>query len=414
MGIPSPTAGPYWDPYDFDLDTDPHSTWKRLRDEQPVYWNDRFGFFALSRHDDVEAAHRMPKELSSPYGTVLEIMSTPGDEGRGGSPKRLIVMDPPEHDRLRALVSRAFTVRRIAELEPEVRRICAGLLDAQAGADGFDFRDDFGSIIPSEVISALLGVPEADRAGVRELIDRVFHIEPGVGMINETSLAASMALLSYLGEQLEERRRSPRDDMMTALVEVTIDEGGGTRRLTSEEALGFTNLLLAARTETTARLLGWAVVLLDQHPDQRDMLAADPGAIPGAIEEVLRYEAPSAVQGRTATRDLEFHGAHIPEGSKVLLLTGSAGRDERHIPTPIGSTSSVPAAMSASGTASTSASAPRSRGSRRASRSKRRSSDSRRGRSTTTGPSGSTRARCGVGHTCRSPTDRKPVGTSKA
>jgi cytochrome P450 len=334
MGIPSPTAGPYWDPYDVDLDTDPHPTWKRLRDEEPAYWNDRFGFFALSRHADVEAAHRMPKELSSAYGTVLEIMSTPGDERRAGSPKRLIVMDPPEHDRQRALVSRAFTVRRIAELEPEVRRICAGLLDAQAGADGFDYLSDFGSIIPSEVISALLGVPEADRANVRDLIDRVFHIEPGVGMINETSMAASMALLSYLGEQLEERRRSPRDDMMTALVEVTIDEDGGTRRLTSDEALGFTNLLLAAGTETTARLLGWAAVLLDQHPDQRDMLAADPGAIPGALEEVLRYEAPSAVQGRTATRDLEFHGAHIPEGSKVLLLTGSAGRDERAYPNP--------------------------------------------------------------------------------
>jgi cytochrome P450 len=260
-------------------------------------------------------------------------MTTPGGERSGGS-KRLIVLDPPEHDRLRALVSRAFTVRRIAELEPEVRRICAGLLDAQAGAGGLDYLGEFGSIIPSEVISALLGVPEADRSGVRDLIDRVFHIEPGVGMINETSMAASGALFGYLGDQLDERRRSPRDDMMTALVQATIDEGGETRSLTSDEALGFTNLLLAAGTETTARLLGWAVVLLDQHPDQRDMLAAYPGAIPGAIEEVLRYEAPSAVQGRTSTRDLEFHSTRIPAGSKVLLLTGSAGRDERAYPDP--------------------------------------------------------------------------------
>jgi cytochrome P450 len=333
MGVPSGTAGPYWDPYDVDLDTDPHPTWKRLRDELPVYRNDRFGFFALSRHEDVEAAHRMPRELSSAYGTVLEIMATPGEERSAGN-KRLIVLDPPEHDRLRALVSRAFTVRRIAALEPEVRRICAGLLDAHADGTTFDYLGDFGSIVPSEVISALLGVPEVDRAGVRDLIDRVFHIEPGVGMINQTSMTASMALRDYLGEQLDERRRSPRDDMMTALVAATIDEDGETRRLTSDEALGFANLLLAAGTETTARLLGWAVVLLDQHPDQRDLLATDPGAIPGAIEEVLRYEAPSAVQGRTATRDLEFHGVHIPEGSKVLLLTGSAGRDGRAYPDP--------------------------------------------------------------------------------
>ncbi|HEX4216830.1 MAG TPA: cytochrome P450 [Acidimicrobiales bacterium] len=331
MGVPRATDGPYWDPYDVELDTDPHPAWKRLRDEEPVYWNNRFGFFALSRHADVEAAHRMPRELSSAYGTVLEIMTTPGDERSAGT-KRLIVLDPPEHDRLRALVSRAFTVRRIAQLEPEVRRICADLLDARVGAGGFDYLGEFGSIIPSEVISALLGVPGADRAGVRDLIDRVFHIEPGVGMINETSMAASGALLGYLGDQLEERRRSPRDDMMTALVHATIDEDGETRGLTSEEALGFANLLLAAGTETTARLLGWAVVLLDQHPHQREVLARDPGAVPGAIDEVLRYEAPSAVQGRTATKDLEIQDTKIPAGSKVLLLTGSAGRDERAYP----------------------------------------------------------------------------------
>jgi cytochrome P450 len=321
-----------WDPYDVDLDTDPHPTWKRMRDEQPVYWNDRFGFFALARHADVEAAHRMPRELSSAYGTVLERMSSPGQ--RGDDVKRLIVMDPPEHDRLRALVSRAFTIRRVAELEPEVRRICTDLLDARAGRDGFDYLTDFGSIVPSEVISALLGVPEADRAAARDLVDRVFHIEPGVGMINDTSIGAAIALHAYLADQLAERRRSPRDDMMTALVEATIDEDGETRRLTDDEAIWFAHLLVAAGTETTARLLGWAVVLLDQHPEQRDMLADDPGAIPRAIEEVLRYEAPSPVQGRTATRDLEFHGTTIPEGSKVLLLTGSAGRDGRAHPDP--------------------------------------------------------------------------------
>jgi cytochrome P450 len=238
-------------------------------------------------------------------------------------------MDPPEHDRLRALVSRALSVRRVAELEPEVRRICAGLLDAQIGAGGFDYLGDFASIVPSEVISALLGVPEADRAGVRAQIDQVFHIEPGVGMINDTSMTAAIALHVYLAEQLEDRRRSPRDDMMTALVEATLEEDGETRRLTDEEAVNFAHLLLAAGTETTSRLLGWAAVLLDRHPEQRQTLVGDTGAIPRAIEEMLRYEPPSPVQGRTATKELKFHDTVIPEGSKVLLLTGAAGRDER-------------------------------------------------------------------------------------
>jgi cytochrome P450 len=328
MSGPDSPTDIYWDPYDVDLNTDPYPTWKCLRDQTPVYRNDRFGFFALSRHADVEAAHRMPLELSSAHGTVLELMTRPG-AGTTEGMKRLIVMDPPDHGRLRSLVSRAFTVRRVAELEAEVRGICCSLLDSQVGSEGFDYLRDFGSIVPSEVISALLGVPQSDRSSVRDLIDRVFHIEPGVGMINDTAMAAAIALYGYLADQLEERRKSPRDDMMTALVEATVDEDGETRRLTSDEAVGFAHLLLAAGTETTARLLGWAVVLLDQHPDQRAKLASEPGAIPRAIEEVLRYEPPSPVQGRTATRDLDFRNTKIPQGSKVLLLTGSAGRDER-------------------------------------------------------------------------------------
>jgi cytochrome P450 len=170
---------------------------------------------------------------------------------------------------------------------------------------------------------------------VLELIDTMFHIEPGVGMINQISLAAQVELHDYISDQLAERRRHPRDDLMTALVEAELtDEPGRTRRLTDAEAAAFVNLLVAAGTETVARLLGWAAVVLADHPDQREALVADPALVPNAVEELLRYEAPSPVQGRFTAAEVELHGTVIPAGSKVLMLTGSAGRDERKYPDP--------------------------------------------------------------------------------
>jgi cytochrome P450 len=317
-----------WDPFDEDIDTDPYETWRHLRDHAPLYRNDRFDFWALSRFADVEAAHRDPKTFISGRGTVLEQMGP--DLAATGM---MIFLDPPEHDRLRQLVSRAFTNRRVTELEEHIRDVCAGYLDPYVGSGGFDYVQDFGARLPSTIISTLLGVPEADREHVRHLIDTIFHIEPGVGMINETSFGAQLELNAYFVAQLVDRRRAPRDDMMTGLVEAEIvDDEGAQRRLTDQEAADFTNLLVSAGTETVARLLGWAAVVLADHPDQRAELAADPGLLPNAVEELLRFEAPSPVQGRFTTRDVELHGGVVPAGSKVLLLTGSAGRDERAFP----------------------------------------------------------------------------------
>lgn len=320
--------GPYWDPFDVDLDTSPYEAWRRLRDEAPLYRNERFDFWALSRFDDVNTAHRDTRTYLSGRGTVLELMGSDYRTQRG----LMIFMDPPEHDAMRALVSRAFTPRRVAALEQRIREICREHLDAQVGAGGFDYLEDFGAQLPSKVISSLLGVSDADRPRVLELIDTIFHIEPGVGMVNDTSLNAGIALVEYLLAQLAERRVRPRDDLMTALVEAELAEEGGTRRLTDEEAAGFANLLVSAGTETVARLLGWAAVVLADHPDQRDELATDPGLIPNAVEELLRYEAPSPVQGRWTSRPVELYGQEVPQDSKVLLLTGSAGRDERIYP----------------------------------------------------------------------------------
>ena len=316
----------YWDPFDTEIDTNPYAIWKRMRDEAPVYRNETYDFWALSRFDDVEAASKDPETFSSSHGTVLEIMGPePMHTGM------IIFMDPPEHTKMRALFSRAFTPRRVNAQEDRIRAFCRDLLD-RVGPE-FDFVQDYAAPLPSMVISSLFGVSPADQHRVREMIDTTFHIEPGVGMINDTALTAQIELHGYITEQLAERRRSPRDDMFTDMVQAEMaDADGGTRRLSDDEAANFALLLIAAGTETVARLLGWAAILLDQHPDQRAALVADRALIPNAIEELLRYEAPSPVQGRWLTRDVERHGTTIPADSKVLLITGSAGRDERQYP----------------------------------------------------------------------------------
>ena len=314
----------YWDPFDTEIDTDPYDTWRRLRDEAPLYRNDRYDFWALSRFADVEAAHRDARTFCSGHGTVLELMSP--DRYPGG---QMIFMDPPEHTRLRALVSRAFTPRRVEALEDRIRELSADFLDRLSGRDSFDYVQDFAVYLPSMVISSLLGVPLEDQEELRKLIDQVFHIEPGVGMVNDVSLTAQIEINTYIRSQLEACLAHPRDDMLTDLSVAEITDDGVTRRLTLAEAADFANLLISAGTETVARLLGWASVILAEHPDQRAELAANSALLPNAVEELLRYEAPSPVQGRWTTRDVDVQGEVLPAGSKVLLLTGSAGRDER-------------------------------------------------------------------------------------
>jgi cytochrome P450 len=318
----------YWDPMDEALDDDPHPIWRRMRDEAPLYWNEQYGFWALSRFADVEAAHRDPATFSSAKGTVLEMMG--GDMAATGL---IIFMDPPDHTILRSLVSRAFTPRRMAALDDDIRAICAELLDGLAGRDEFDYVQDFAAQVPSRVIARLVGVPESEREEQRHNIDGVFHIEPGVGMVNDVSLTAQIALHTYLTGLIERKKAEPGDDLISVLCGSSIvDDKGVERALTDEELASFSNILFSAGTETVMRLLGNAAVLLDRHPDQRADLVANPDGIGNAVEELLRYEAPSPVQGRTTTRDVELHGTVVPAGSKVLLITGSAGRDDREYP----------------------------------------------------------------------------------
>jgi cytochrome P450 len=317
-----------WDPLDSQFKDDPHPIWRRLRDQAPVYYNATHDFYALSRFADVDAAHRDPKTFSSAHGTVLELM-TPELQGN----EMMIFMDPPEHTKLRRLVSKAFTPRRIALLEEDIRTLCAELLDEQLGDGSFDYVQDFGARVPATVIAALLGVEAGHREEMRELIDGTFTLHPETGMINEVSMGYMARLHEYATAQLVERQRSPRDDMFTDLLNGEIvDDDGELRRLTLQESTMFSLLIASAGTETVARLIGWAGVVLAAHPDQRVELVADPGLIPNTVEELLRYEAPSPVQGRWTTAPVELHGEVIPMDSKVLLITGAAGRDERAFP----------------------------------------------------------------------------------
>lgn len=319
----------YYDPYDYDIDVDPHPAWRRLRDEAPLYRNDRYDFWALSRFADVYNASLDWKTFSSARGTVLEMID------KIPEPRSMIFQDPPEHEALRKLVSRAFSPRRIADLESRVRELVIGYLDLQIGSGGFDYVENFGARLPAMVIGSMLGVPEEDQEQVRLWTDEVMHRDPGETDISERMRAAQRNLFGYFWNYIQARRSSRRDDMMTDLLEAEIvNDDGSRRRLTDPEVLTFIALLSGAGNETVARLLGWTGFVLARYPEERAKLVADPARIPNAVEELLRYEAPSPVQARTLTRDVELYGTTLRQGSRVLLITGSAGRDKREFDEP--------------------------------------------------------------------------------
>lgn len=317
-----------YDPYDYAIDADPYPVWRRLRDEAPLYWNEEHGFYALSRFADVLAAHLDHETFSSARNTVLELIDLPFE------PPPMIFMDPPEHTAMRKLVSRAFTPRRVAALESRIRELCAQYLDPYRDGTPFDYVGDFAGRLPVMVISSLLGIPEADQDQVRVWSDEMLHRELGESAPGPSALEASARLTGYFQGQVDERRANPRDDLMSDLVHAELDTPDGARPLTDAELHIFYGLLSAAGNETVARFLGWAAVSLARFPDERARLVADPGLIPNGVEEILRYEAPSPIQARTTTRDVERHGQVVPEGSKVALLNGAADRDERQFEDP--------------------------------------------------------------------------------
>jgi len=321
---------PYYDPYDFDIDADPYPIWKRLRDEAPIYYNDKYEFFAVSRYHDVERCLQEWKTYSSAKGSVLEIIKADIEM----PPGMFIFEDPPDHDLHRGLLSRVFTPRRLAAIEPQVRAFAARTLDPLVGQGGFDFIGDLGTELPMRTIGMLLGIPEEDQQALRDKIDEGLRLEEGV-MPDYSSMPTQSADTNDYAAYIEWRSHNPSDDLMTELLNSEFTDRDGTvRTLTREEVLGYIGLLAGAGNETTTRLIGWAAKLLADHPDQRRDLVEDPDLIPNAIEECLRYEPPSPVQARAVTQDVEFHGRAVPAGSTMVLLNASANRDERQFPDP--------------------------------------------------------------------------------
>ncbi len=314
-----------YDPYSYEQDLDPYPVYRHLRDHEPAYYNERLDFWALSRFDDVLAASLDWQTYSSAQGTVLELM------GKMPDSRMIIFMDPPEQTRLRNLVSKAFTPRRIGALEKQVREIATAYLDPLAHRSGCDIVGDFAAKLPMDVISIMLGIPEPDRPTIQRWSHEVLHREPGDPSLPPVAIEAMGLMRAYLLELVAERRKRPREDLTSLLVEAELPGGG---RLSDDDILSTVNLLAAAGNETVMKLLATAVYWLWKLPDQREALLADPALIPGAVEETLRFDPPSQYQGRVTTCEFELHGRRLPRGARVLLLTGSTGRDERVFPEP--------------------------------------------------------------------------------
>ena len=317
-----------YDPTNWNTQIDPYETYAWLRDEAPVYHNEKMNFWALSRFEDVWDAHLDYDTFSSAWGQTLEKTQTPLP--------MMISLDPPKHTRVRQLVSKVFTPRRIGELEPTVRKITTDRLKGLEPGDQIDLFERLASVMPMDVISAMLGVPEADRDEVRRLTNLMMHRESGSLEIPASSREASSKVLEYFVGFIQERQARPQDDLISALIGADLKdvETGEMTSLSFEELLGFCLLLGSAGHETTARLICNSAVTLFRHPDQRAQLVSDPALMPGAVEELLRIDPPSQVQGRWSTKPWTRHGVTIPEDVRVLLLTGAAHRDERQFENP--------------------------------------------------------------------------------
>jgi cytochrome P450 len=315
-----------FNPYSDSFFDDPYDTYRWMRDEAPVYYSERWDFHALTRYDDVVAAHRDWETFSSSYGVTLDALSM----RHKFDMNMLILMDPPEHERLRKLVRQVFTKAAIANLEPLVTDVVTFYVQALAGRDQFDLVADFAALFPVEIISSMLGVPSGERQQIRLWTDGFLHREENNPFATESGVAASMAMGEYFLDLAREKRRQPDDLIISRLVTTTYeDETGVTHRLTDEDIATFSVLLAAAGSETVTKLMGNGIMAFHHNPDQWELVLADPGLIPGAIEEMLRLNPPSQYQGRFTTRDVVFDGGTIPAGSPTLLVTGAATRDPR-------------------------------------------------------------------------------------
>jgi cytochrome P450 len=318
----------YFDPYDVAINADPYPVYERLREEAPLYHNERYDFWALSRHEDVSKALVNWEVFSSSHGDLLDVLRA-DIELPGG-----VVMweDPPLHTTHRGLLSRVFTPKRMAQLEDQVRAYCIKCLDPLMGCDGFDIITELAAMLPMRVIGMLLGIPEQDQAAVRDRTDRDLRTRPGQPMvIVESEVVTGEMFADYI----EWRSKHPSDDLMTMLLQAEFeDETGTTRTLTRQEVLTYTSVLAGAGNETTGRLIGWLAKVLAEHPDQRRIVVDDRSLIPNAVEETLRFEPTGHASARWVTKDIDYYGTTLPAESAVLLIMASANRDPRRFENP--------------------------------------------------------------------------------
>ena len=319
----------YYDPYDVEIFKDPYPMFRRLREEAPLYYNERYDFFAVSRFDDVERGLTDRDTFISSRGAVLEMIKN----GTPIPPGIFIFEDPPQHTMHRGLLSRVFTPKKMNALEPLIRQFCEEALDPLVGRDRIDFVEDLGARMPMRVIGMLLGIPEADQQAIRQRGDTSLRTEPGRPKDYRSSMMASGS--EAFAEYLDWRMKHPSDDLMTQLLRAEFeDETGTVRTLTREEVLLFVTVLATAGNETTNRLIGWTGKVLSDHSGQRRELVANPSLIPNAIEEILRFEPPANKVARYVNRDITLHGKTVPKGSAMIFLIGAANRDERRFPDP--------------------------------------------------------------------------------
>jgi cytochrome P450 len=311
-----------WDPYNTTYFKNPYPVFRRLRDEAPAYYNEEYGFYAVSRYDDCVSVLGNRDDYISSRGSILEFI-------KSGAPvpsAMFIFEDPPLHTIHRRLLSRMFTPKRMAALELEIRDFCARALDPLIGASEFDFIENLGMEMPMRVIGLLLGIPEEFLREMQRLVDENMRAVPGQPLERSGK--------GMTGEGYEEfvdmRIKAPADDMMSDLVRAEFEGADGKMRtLNRAELLTLVALLFGAGNETTNRLIGWTGKLLSEHPDQRRAIHQNPGLIPDAIEEILRYESPGPYIGRTTAREVDLNGVKVPAGGIVLSIVAAANRDER-------------------------------------------------------------------------------------
>lgn len=313
-----------FDPFSDEFFTDPYPTYRRMREEAPLYHDEEHDFYALTRHTDVAAAFKDHQTYSSARGIDLGMVK---NDDLPDEAKSIIFMDPPEHRRMRSLVNKVFTPRAITALKDTVTDLIEHYLSEVAAAE-FDVVADFSALFPVEVISTMLGVPPEDHQKIRHLVDASLHRQPGQVEMDESNWQAVTELGAFYFGLIQERRERPQDDMISGLIAARVErDDGGTTRLDDVEIAGFLTLLGGAGAETVTKLIGNAVVQFARNPDQWQKLLDDRSKVPAAVEEVLRYEAPAQYNVRYSLQTVHLHGGAIPEGKPVFLVGGSANRD---------------------------------------------------------------------------------------